>query len=322
MDTTVNVNSLSISGYSGTITQQTGITITVATNFSQSSGTFSGGDSSIDINGNFSLSGGTFTSTSGYLFSGNWSHPSGGTFNHNSGTVTFDGSTYVSSDVNSTETFYNLTLNKGNVAYYVTMANGDTFKITGALSLTRGYFYAYGSNTLEVQGNVTVTSNYNTSSTVPLLFSGGNTQAFDLTGATDVFNSNITINKSGGQVNLSSDLTMDVDGQTLTLTAATLNLNGHTVTVHYVGSPDTGTLTVNGTVTIAGTGTLAPYAYRQSGTSSMTFSAASTFTVGAGNFSLSDGTSTANDATVTIKRHLYHQLGDVQRPFRDPDGQW
>ena len=101
-----------------------------------------------------------------------------------------------------------------------------------------------------------MTSNYNTNSNVRLLFSGGNTQTFDLTGAADVFNAGITINKSGGQVNLSSDLTMDVDGQTLTLTAAALNLNGHTVTVHYAGSPDTGTLTVNGTVTIAGTGKL------------------------------------------------------------------
>jgi len=171
IDATVNVNSLSISGYSGTITQQTGITVAITTNFTQSSGIFSGGDSSIDINGNFSLSGGTFTSTSGVLYlSGNWSHPSTGTFNNNNGTVTFDGSAYTSSDVNSTETFYNLTLNKSNTAYYVTIASGDTLKTTGALSLTRGYFYAYGSNTLEAQGDVTVTANYNTNSSVPLLF--------------------------------------------------------------------------------------------------------------------------------------------------------
>ncbi|MEI9478576.1 MAG: hypothetical protein WCO26_18685, partial [Deltaproteobacteria bacterium] len=86
IDVTVNVNSISISGYTGTITQQTGITITITTNFSQSSGTFAGGDSAIDINGNFSLSGGTFTSTTWVLsVAGNWTHPSAGTFSHNSG---------------------------------------------------------------------------------------------------------------------------------------------------------------------------------------------------------------------------------------------
>ena len=53
-------------------------------------------------------------------------------------------------------------------------------------------------------------------------------------------------------------------------------------------------------MTIAGTGTLTPYAYSQSGTSSMTFSGASTFTVGGGGFYLSTGTFTPNNATVTI----------------------
>ena len=38
------------------------------------------------------------------------------------------------------------------------------------------------------------------------------------------------MNKTGGQVNLNSDLTM-ATGYNLTLTAATMNLNGHTVTV-------------------------------------------------------------------------------------------
>ena len=62
--------------------------------------------------------------------------------------------------------------------------------------------------TLEAQGNVTVGTNYHTSNNMPLLFDGGNTQTFDLTGATAAFNGSITINKSAGQVNLSSDLTM------------------------------------------------------------------------------------------------------------------
>ena len=56
-------------------------------------------------------------------------------------------------------------------------------------------------------------------------------------------------------------------GYNLTLTAATLNLNGHTVTVDCPScGPETGTITVGGTVTIAGTGSLLPYTYTQSGT--------------------------------------------------------
>ena len=131
--------------------------------------------------------------------------------------------------VPTTETFYNLTLNKDASGYYAYIYN-YTLKTTGALSLTKGYFNNSGSGTLEAQGNVTVGANYGSSNNTPLLFDGGNTQTFDLTGATAAFNGSITINKSGGQVNLNSDLTMSA-GNNLTLTAATLNLNGHTVTV-------------------------------------------------------------------------------------------
>ena len=78
------------------------------------------------------------------------------------------------------------------------MNSNATLKTTGTLSLTQGYFYNYyGGNTLEAQGNVTVSSNYHASNNMPLLFDGGNTQTFNLTGATDVFNASITVNKSG-----------------------------------------------------------------------------------------------------------------------------
>ena len=147
---------------------------------------------------------------------------------------------------------------------------------------------------------MTVTGSYGSGNNVPLLFSGGNTQTFNLTGGTGAFDANITVNKSGGQINLSSDLVLDA-GNNLTLTAGTLNLNGRTVTVDCsTCDPRSGTVSVGGTVTIAGTGTLAPYTYTQSGSSSMAFSGASAFTVGAGGFSLSTGTFTPNNATVTI----------------------
>ena len=220
---------------SGSFTGSSG-SMTVNGNFSTSTGTFTASSTTLDINGNFTLSSGTFNAPSGNMYvTGNWSHPSAGTFNNNGGTVTFDGTTYATSDVNTIETFSNLTLNKSNTAYYVIVSSNDTLKVTGTLSITRGYFYGYGGSTLEAQGNVTVTSYYNITSNVPLLFSGGNTQTFDLTGATDVFNANITVNKSGGEVGLASDLVMDADSQNLTISAGTFDLSGRILTVSGTG---------------------------------------------------------------------------------------
>ena len=142
--------------------------MTVNGNFSTSTGTFTASSTTLDINGNFTLNSGTFNAPSGNMYvTGNWSHPSAGTFNNNGGTVTFDGSTYTTADINSIETFYNLTLNKSNTAYYMWISSNDTLKTTGALSLTRGYFYGSSGSSLEAQGNVTVGSYYNTSNNVP-----------------------------------------------------------------------------------------------------------------------------------------------------------
>ena len=274
--------------------------MTVNGDFSVSTGTFNAPSGSLSITGSFTLNSGIFNAPTGNMYvTENWSHTSG-TFNNNNGTVTFNGGFNSYITVPTTETFYNLTLNKDSSSFYGYIYN-YTLKTTGALSLTEGYFFNDGSATLEAQGNVTVTANYSTSNNAPLLFDGDNTQTFDLTGATNVFNAAITMNKTGGQVNLNSDLTM-ATGYNLTLTAATMNLNGHTVTVDCPScGPETGTITVGGPVTIAGTGTLTSYTYTQSGiSSSMTFSGASTFTVGAGGFSLSDRTFTANNATMTV----------------------
>ncbi|MFA5926665.1 MAG: DUF2341 domain-containing protein, partial [Patescibacteria group bacterium] len=74
----------------GTLIQDTGIAVTVGSSgWSQTGGTFTGGNSAITNSGNFTLSGGVFTSTSGTLSTaGNWSQTDG-TFLHNSGTVDF-----------------------------------------------------------------------------------------------------------------------------------------------------------------------------------------------------------------------------------------
>jgi gas vesicle protein len=58
IDTNVNILGIDIqSGYTGTITQNAGVTITLGTgNYNQADGTFQGGDSTITINGRFTMS--------------------------------------------------------------------------------------------------------------------------------------------------------------------------------------------------------------------------------------------------------------------------
>src|SRR5438270_615654 len=94
IDVNINVRGIRInSGYTGTITQSSSSTITVgADGLSQSSGTFSGGSSDIDLANEFDLNGGTFTSTTGTLIPRTSYVHDGGTFNHNNGTVTCNGS--------------------------------------------------------------------------------------------------------------------------------------------------------------------------------------------------------------------------------------
>jgi Concanavalin A-like lectin/glucanases superfamily len=88
----ISVTSLQInSGYTGTVTQGSGITIMTAGALSKAgTGTFtgdSGATSSITVGGNFALSAGTFTSTAGRLEVAGTFSQTGGTFAPSSGTV-------------------------------------------------------------------------------------------------------------------------------------------------------------------------------------------------------------------------------------------
>ena len=86
------------SGYIGTVTQNSTVTVTIDPGTSGDAlviagGTFTGGDSAIDINdGNFNQSGGTFTNSSGNMTVEHDFTVSGGTFTNTGQTVTFNGS--------------------------------------------------------------------------------------------------------------------------------------------------------------------------------------------------------------------------------------
>jgi hypothetical protein len=111
IDSSVNVGGIAVtSGYSGSITQAAGQTITVGSSgWSQAARTFTGGNSAIDINGPFSLSGGTFTASSGAMtVSGNFTLASGVTFTKG-GTLTFDGDLTVTDNTDPKQNLGNVT---------------------------------------------------------------------------------------------------------------------------------------------------------------------------------------------------------------------
>ncbi|MBI1907859.1 hypothetical protein HYS28_00365 [Candidatus Uhrbacteria bacterium] len=198
--------------------------------FSQGGGTFNGGSSTtVDHNGVFTLSSGTYTATSGTTYFADTLTESGGTFAHNGGSVVLDTGSDETYDVSTSITFNNLKINKG--LNQVTITSGDTLIVVGLLELYDGRFQT---GTLEARGDVTIGTGY-AANTAPLLFSGSATQTLTMTGAA-VFNADITVNKSGGQVNLSGTLTMDAANQDLTIQEGTFDLNGSSLSVTGAGT--------------------------------------------------------------------------------------
>ncbi|MEK7650593.1 MAG: hypothetical protein AAB364_01840 [Patescibacteria group bacterium] len=139
-----------------------------------SGGTLTATNGTIDANSDVFITSGTLTGPAGnFNVAGNWTRY-GGTFTHNSGTVTFDTSSTPSIETNTDETFYNLIISKSggsftllnsvNVANDFTQSAG-TFDITdtgltvaGNLALQGGILEAIGSNTTDIDGNLTISS--------------------------------------------------------------------------------------------------------------------------------------------------------------------
>ena len=191
IDTNVNVKGVSIAaGYTGTITQASGKTVT-AYNWTESGGTLIGGDSAITIGSTFTLSNGTFTGGSGTInfyrftlsggaftasagtttFSGPFTH-TGGTFNANNGTVVKNSEGTLMS-VSGTDTFHNLTIDNANpLGIY------GTLLVLGSLHLTHASNFE-GNGTIEARGGITIGSEFAPGgSTVTLLIDGTGDQSF------------------------------------------------------------------------------------------------------------------------------------------------
>jgi len=134
--------------------------------------------------------------------------------------------------------------------YPLTITSGETMIVAGTLAFMSG---GINSGTIEARGNATVASAYSGGSTF-LAFTGSNTQSFNLTGATGNYDGKITVNKTGGQVNLLSALVMDAANQDLTIQQGTFNLNGNDLNVNGTSARlivnNTGNLQLKGSETI------------------------------------------------------------------------
>ena len=249
IDANINVGGIDInSGYTQTITQATGVEVLLgASGYDQADGNFVGGNSWFSINGTWTLSGGVITSTSGIMdIEGAFTHTAGGTFNHNNGSVYADGNS-ATWDVDSSETFYNLTIKKnGTLAF-----SGDTINVLGTLIFDNGIA---NNGTLNAQGNVSVLMGADAGGSALLNFTHPSAnQTFDLNvdgDASDNLDVVISVNKAGGSVILASDLNMDAASQDLTITAGILATAGNTL------SATGGTFSNNGTLRILGNETI------------------------------------------------------------------
>jgi hypothetical protein len=132
-----------------TVTQASGVTVTLSGNYSQSAGTFTGGDSAMSVSG-FTLSGGAFTSTTNTLTASGTFNQSGGTFTTAAGAVTCS-STGVVATVGGSYTV-------GSGVH--TFSGGLTVQAAGTLNLaTSGGTVKVGSGkTLIVDGTLNASS--------------------------------------------------------------------------------------------------------------------------------------------------------------------
>lgn len=129
------------SGYTGTITNSLGATLTIGSaHFSQSSGTFDGGSDNITISNSITIEGAstTFISTSGTMtLRAIYANDGLASVDFDNGTFVFSGSGNYS-QITPAPTFNNITVNWGSSIDCLTSLDGPTWEIDGTLTLTNG----------------------------------------------------------------------------------------------------------------------------------------------------------------------------------------
>jgi hypothetical protein len=238
--------------FTGTITQATGVVITVGDlDWIQDGGAFVGSNSDIIINrGEFILNGGSFTSTSadfklidfkgGYATHDYFTVSKTGLFNHNNGRVWFhlNSSNYPthSIKITGTNSFYDVLVKRDG-------GSTDDVKLSTATSpspiliernLDLENIAIMGNWNL--QGNIYYGAEYGTyqgSESAQITFSGNNNQSISVNSLTSFSTGDVSIDKTGGSVSLLSNTSLNTAGQDLTiLSATTVNLGGFNLTIN------------------------------------------------------------------------------------------
>ena len=342
IDGNINVAGIAINaGYTGTITQAAGVTVTVgASNFVQATGTFVGGDSAININGAYTLSGGSFTATSGTTtFALGFTHTVGGTFTHNNGTVVFSG-VAATINVGTSETFFNLTISKNN-GIALTVTNSTTLVVTGTLTLTDGNLNQAtipAAGSIDAQGGVTHGGGFD-GGTGRINITGAATRTINLTGGGNL--PGVLLNAANVTLNgpASGTTTFVGAGTSFTLQAGTVTGGAGAITFNLAYSQSGGSFTGGaGTVTVTGAFTLSAGSFTggttttltgaatasggtlNGGSGTLTFNAAATFSGATvdgqsaawnfnGAYTLSAGTFTASSGNTTFALGFTHTAG-------------
>lgn len=228
----------------------------------------------------FFMPAGTFVAPTGTFRIGNqdkhicddytiFSVSSGATFTHNNGTVKFSpncgntGEPFITIDVPTTLTFYNLTIdsNSRSTSSEATIipGSGDTIITANNFVFGETYDPSLGGS-WQIQGNVTIGAAANDGSG-SLIFTGGNNQTYTDQGG-DEPNGDVTVNKTpGSSVRLASNADWNSTNQDVIVTSgelnmgASYNLSTTALTVStdgHLSNYGTGDLTLAGNVSNSG----------------------------------------------------------------------
>ncbi|WP_301101395.1 hypothetical protein, partial [Propionivibrio sp.] len=266
----------------GSLTQNTGQspTLTVgASGFTQSGGSFTGGNTAISLGG-LDISGGSFTSTSGTLTMGGNFSLSSGTFSHNNGTFKFFyNAASQALSFSGTQSLYNVTVGGGANSYSntLTLAGGTTLTVKGTLSFA-GLVVApdiINGGAIIAEGDL-IQSTYGTTGSTVVTVAGSGTQTLTGGGGVTANLPPLIINKPAGTLTLVGTITtlnnwtyiagtLDAGTSTLKFFKSnsmdnSLTLSGtqslYNVTVGGGASSHSNTLTLAGGTTLTVKGTL------------------------------------------------------------------
>jgi Secretion system C-terminal sorting domain len=203
IDAAVSVTSISVSGYTGTISQGAN-TIATSSTSTFSTGTFIGGSANITIVGVFTLSGTAFTSTTASLEFQNNAAFISGSFTHNNGKVQFNTSIAAETITGTSPAFYTLEF----------VGNGHSYTISSTPDITVAYnLIISGTGFINLLlGNIDVNGDINVTNSATGC--GGTTMINIIGTGTQNFNGNatagtgalpqLTINKASGNLNLAN----------------------------------------------------------------------------------------------------------------------